>query len=74
LLAASPSPLGGLRGLSHVRDTLFTLGTIVLPGWVTLPSAHDAFDQQGNLKDEQIVQRVTDLVSRLAKAVQPSSQ
>jgi len=72
LLAASPSPLGGLRGLSHARDVLFNLGTVVLPGWVTLPAAYSAFDEQGKLNDEQITQRVTDLVSRLAETVKSS--
>jgi chromate reductase len=49
LLAASPGPLGGLRGLSVVREVLANLGVTVLPEQVTLRRAHAAFDAVGEL-------------------------
>jgi NAD(P)H-dependent FMN reductase len=52
LLAASPGRLGGLRGIRELRVILSGIGTIVLPGDFALAAAHEAFDQDGRLKDE----------------------
>lgn len=51
LMSASPGALGGLRGLVHVRAILGNLGMIVLPGQVALSAAHEAFAEDGSLKD-----------------------
>lgn len=51
VMAASPGPLGGLRGLSVVRTLLTTLGVTTLPGQITVRGAHEEFDAGGNLKD-----------------------
>ena len=51
LLAASPGALGGIRGLPAVRQLLSNLGVLVVPGQMSLPRAHEAFDAQGNLRD-----------------------
>lgn len=53
LLAASPGGLGGLRGMRHVRQILTQLHTLVIPLEFALGSAHQAFDADGNLKDEK---------------------
>lgn len=52
LLAASPGKLGGLRGLRHLRLILNQIGTVVHPTEFALASAHEAFDDAGNIKDE----------------------
>lgn len=62
LLAASPGALGGLRGLVHLRAILGNIGVIVLPDQVTVPTAHEAFDQTGRLKDERKTGQVNKLV------------
>jgi len=51
LMAASPSGFGGVRGITHIREILTTLGSIVLPAQATLSNAYVAFDEQGNLID-----------------------
>lgn len=53
LLSASPGALGGLRGLAHVRAILSHVQSLVLPEQYGLMKAHEAFDAQGNLKDEK---------------------
>ncbi|MEY2927107.1 MAG: FMN-dependent NADPH-azoreductase [Pseudomonadota bacterium] len=51
LLAASLGPIGGLRGLSPVRDILTQLGVLTVPTQFALGSAGGAFDDDGNLID-----------------------
>ncbi len=51
LLAASPGKIGGLRGLRHLRQILTQIQTVVHPNEFALASAHEAFDETGNLKD-----------------------
>ena len=68
LVSASPSALGGLRGLVHVRTILSGLGCLVLPDQVAVPKAHEAFIQAGEavtLKDEGLQGRVVALGRRL---------
>jgi len=52
LLAASPGKLGGIRGLRHLRVVLSSIGVLMIPNEYGLGGAHDAFDADGNLKDE----------------------
>lgn len=66
LMSASPGKLGGLRGLVHVRAILGNLGCIVLPEQVAVPSATDAFADDGTLKDENQRKRVEALGGELA--------
>jgi chromate reductase len=51
LLAASPGKLGGLRGIRHLRQILSQLQAVVHPNEFALASAHEAFDDQGAIKD-----------------------
>lgn len=51
LLSASPGALGGLRGLVHVRAILGAINVIVLPEQLAIAKAHDAFGDDGALKD-----------------------
>lgn len=53
LLSTSPGAIGGLRGLRHVRQILTQLHMVVVPTEYALGVAHEAFDEQGNLKDER---------------------
>ena len=51
LLAASPGPYGGVRGLPHLRQMLSSLGVTVLGAQVGIARAHEAFNEDGSLKD-----------------------
>jgi chromate reductase len=72
LMAASISPFGGLRGITHMRQILGTIQTLVATEQVLIPFAHGAFEE-GALKDALPAQllgglaaRVIDLAERLA--------
>jgi len=53
LLAASPGPLSGVRGLWHTRVPFEAVGVHVYPAMSGLGGAFDAFDAEGKLKDEK---------------------
>jgi len=47
IMAASPGALGGLRGLVHLRAILGNIQVTLLPDQVAIPSAHEAFADDG---------------------------
>jgi len=67
LMSASPGALGGLRGLVHARAILGSMGCIVLPQQQALSKAREAFDNDGQLKDSALQQRIQDLGAQLAR-------
>lgn len=69
LMAASPGGLGGLRGLVHVRSILSNIGVIVLPDQIAVSRAFEAFDEEGQLKDEKQQARVQGLGRSLADTI-----
>jgi NAD(P)H-dependent FMN reductase len=70
LLSASPGNLGGLRGLVHLRSILGNIGMIVLPDQVTVPVAHEAFTEAGELEDEAKSGQVAALAETLVTFLQ----
>ena len=53
VLSAAESPLGGVRGQMNLRTILdSTLTPVYLTNDYLLPMAHEAFDDQGVLRDE----------------------
>ncbi|MBI3891894.1 MAG: hypothetical protein HY303_10240 [Candidatus Wallbacteria bacterium] len=76
LLAASPGPLGGLRGLVTVRSILGNIGVLVLPEQFAVGKAHEAFGEDGSLKDpkqRQAVESIGARVAQVAAALQGKS-
>jgi chromate reductase len=62
LLSASPSMVGGNRGLWATRVPLEGCGAFVYPQMYSLAVAHEAFDAAGDLKDAVIAARLKDTV------------
>lgn len=58
LLSASPSLVGGNRGLWSLRQPLEVMSTHVYPGMFSLASAHEAFADDGQLKDQALQGRL----------------
>lgn len=54
LASASPGKLGGIRGLSHLRDIMISIGATVIAKQVAVSSAASAFDEMDNLTNEGV--------------------
>jgi chromate reductase, NAD(P)H dehydrogenase (quinone) len=72
LLSASPGALGGLRSLEHLAPLVRNLGCWLAPTQFALGRASEAFDAQGQLKDDKqtasmkaVVEQVIHGASRL---------
>ena len=65
LCSASPGALGGLRGLVHLRAILGNIGVLVLPDQVCISTAHEAFDEAGQLRDERKAKQIAALAQSL---------
>jgi NAD(P)H-dependent FMN reductase len=71
IMSASPGRLGGVRGLPHLRQVLCTLGVLVVSEQLALPSAVQAFAEDGSLQDPAHARMLASLaasVVRLAAA------
>lgn len=69
IMAASPGALGGMRGLVPLRMLLENIGVMVLPNQKAIPSAHEAFDASGNLRDDKNQQSIMQIGIDLAEVV-----
>lgn len=69
LMSASPGQLGGLRGLVTVRSILNTLRVLVLPEQLAVMRAHEAFNEDGTLRDPKQAEGVRDLAAELVRTV-----
>jgi len=67
IMSASPGVLGGLRGLVHVRSILGNIGVIVLPDQIAIAKAHEAFNEDGTLKDKKQEDQVKKIGASVAK-------
>ncbi len=67
-LAAAPGPLGGLRGLVHVRAILGNIGVFVVPAQHALGNASQAFASDGTLADTKQADRVRAVVAETIRA------
>jgi NAD(P)H-dependent FMN reductase len=63
LVSASPSLVGGNRGLWALRPSLEVLGTHVHPDMFSLAQADHAFDEHGQLKDAQLAKRLDRIIT-----------
>jgi chromate reductase, NAD(P)H dehydrogenase (quinone) len=57
MLSASPSMVGGNRGLWALRVPFEHLGARIYPDMFSLAQAHDAFDSSGRIANDQLQER-----------------
>ncbi|MBX3475781.1 MAG: NAD(P)H-dependent oxidoreductase [Planctomycetes bacterium] len=67
IMAASPGAFGGIRMLPALRQMLSHFQFLVIPQQQALPKAAEAFDSEGNLKDEKAATAVKSLGERVAR-------
>jgi NAD(P)H-dependent FMN reductase len=63
LLSASMSLVGGNRGLWVTRMSLEACGALIVPDMFSLATAQEAFDEEGNLKNPQMLQMLTTMLN-----------
>jgi chromate reductase len=67
VVSASPGVLGGMRAQLALQISLNKLGLLVMPNAFALGLAHQAFDEQGRLKDGTVDQNVRAVGAALAR-------
>ncbi|MDF6044229.1 NAD(P)H-dependent oxidoreductase [Streptomyces sp. JH14] len=70
LVSASPSLIGGNRGLWTLRIPLEHLGTRVYPDMFSLANSYQAFAEDGTLTDLGLQQRLTETVTGFLSLVE----
>ena len=70
LLSASPSMVGGNRGLWSLRIPLEHLGARIYPDMFSLAQAHEAFNDDGTLKDQMLQKRFDQTVGCFMELVE----
>lgn len=73
LLSASPSMVGGNRGLWSLRIPLEHLGARIYPDMFSLARAHDAFDDGGRIADGRLRGRFDDTIANFLDLVEAST-
>lgn len=53
LCSSSPGAFGGMRGLYHLRSVLMNMNAQIISEQCSLPHAHQAFSEDGHLRDER---------------------
>ena len=69
VMSASPGALGGLRGQALLRSQLAYLGMVIVPARIGVGRAGDAFDSEGELKDEKLLQSVREVGAETVRFV-----
>ncbi len=67
LLSASPSSAGGVKAKGHLSEIIQVLGGKVYPDSFSLPKGHDAFNQDGKLKDPKKEQQLAKVITGAIK-------
>ncbi len=67
VVSASPGAFGGLRSQLLAQQLLTKLGCHIVPLLCTLPRAHQAFDEQGGLKDAHAQKAAHALAAELVR-------
>jgi len=70
LMSASPSMVGGNRGLWSLRIPLEHLGARIFPDMFSLAMAHEAFDPDGQLANTVLAKRFDDNIAAFMSLVE----
>ena len=74
LAACSPGGLGGIRGLSHVRDVFVNVGAEAIVPQLCVGPASASFDDDGNLTNERQIGLLQNLSTTLIERAKQFSE
>ena len=69
LLGVAAGTIGAIKALEHLRSVCSHIGTIVLPGPVSIAAVHTVFDADGNCTDEKIEKRIRGVATNLTNYI-----
>ncbi len=67
LLGVAGGSIGAIKSLEQLRSICSHVGSIVLPGPVSIPNVHSVFDKEGNCLDVKVEQRLRTLANEMIK-------
>ena len=70
LLGVASGQIGAIKALEHLRSVCSHVGSIVLPGPVSVAGVHKLFDDQGRCQDEKAEKRIRALATSLMDYIQ----
>lgn len=70
IAAASPGGLGGMRGLVQLRMLLGNINVHLIPAQVAMGSAHENFDDAGNITNETQEKMLQNMMTQFVETAQ----
>ncbi len=67
LIGVAGGSIGAIKSLEQLRSVCSHVGSIVLPGPVSIPNVHSAFDKDGNCLDAKAEQRLRKLTNEMIR-------
>jgi chromate reductase len=67
LVGVAGGSIGAIKSLEQLRSICSHVGSIVLPGPVSIPNVHSAFDKEGNCLDAKVEKRLRTLANEMIK-------
>jgi len=67
LLGVAGGSIGAIKSLEQLRSVCSHVGSIVLPGPVSIPNVHSVFDKDGNCLDVKAEKRLRTLANEMIK-------
>lgn len=70
LLGVASGAIGAVKALEHLRSVCSHIGSLVLPGPVSVANVHEVFDASGKCRDKKMEKRLRALATNLMDYVQ----
>lgn len=67
LLGVAGGSIGAIKSLEQLRSVCSHIGSIVLPGPVSIPNVHSVFDKEGKCLNSKVEKRLRTLANEMAK-------
>ena len=71
MIGASTGSFGGVWAQAELKKILRTAGARVVDGEIAVPRAHVRLEEDGRLLDEELAERLAELIDALVEQAQP---